>query len=166
VLGKLNSWVLGFAVFVGALLIPFALNAQELGVLVGIVTNTRQGLLPGAKVTVVTTNVERSAVTGADGRYRVDLPPRTYAVRAELTGFEAGLQNGIVVTAGAVTTLHFALGLGCLWEPVIADLGLAFALRQATAIFQIRISESGRASAVPLPARACAPSTSRLYLES
>jgi hypothetical protein len=141
VLGIPNSRVLGIVVFVGALCVPFAPHAQGLGELAGIVTS--EGALPGVKVTVATRDFERSAVTDSDGRYRIDLPAGTYVVRAELPGFEAGIQNGIAVTAGGTTILHFALGLGCIWEPVRVDLGLAFALRQATAIFQIRILESG-----------------------
>ena len=147
--GRPNSRVVGIVVLVGGLLMPFAPHAQDLGVLAGIVTDTSQAPLPGVTLTVATTNFERSAMAAPDGRYRFDLPAGTYAVRAELTGFEPGLENRVAVTAGATTILHFALGLGCIWEAVLVDLRLAAALRQATAIFQIRISESGSGQRCP-----------------
>lgn len=141
-LAKPNCRVVGIVVCVGGLLMPFAPRAQVLGVLAGMVTDTSQAPLPGVRLTVATANFERAAVTAPDGRYRIDLPAGTYAVRAELTGFEPGFESRVAVTAGATTTLHFGLGLGCIWEPILVDLGFAAALRRATAVFQIRISES------------------------
>ena len=133
-----------FAVFVVALLMPVAPIAQASAVLAGIVSDSSGAALPGVKVTVTTTNLERSAVTDDQGRYQVaGLPAGTYTVKAELPGFETVVDHGVVVAAEAAPALNFTLKVGCLSEVVWVDFGMPWALREANAIVHIRIAGSG-----------------------
>jgi len=118
--------VAGFAVFVIALSTPFAARAQVPGLLTGTVTDGTKAPLPGVKVTIVIESLERTAVTGPDGRYQFpSLPPGTYTAKAELAGFETAVENSVVVGTGATTALHFALEIGCLQEVLRVDIGFA-----------------------------------------
>lgn len=147
---KSTSRVVGFAVSVIGLLTPFAPRAQVPGLLTGTVTDSAKAPLPGVKVTVVTASLERTAVTGADGRYQFpNLPPGTYTVRAALPGFETAVEKGVVVATATTTALPVALKMGCLEEVVRVDLGLARSLQAATAVVQIRISHSGSGERCP-----------------
>jgi hypothetical protein len=132
-----------FVVFVVTILIPIAPKAQGVGGVAGTVSDGTKSPLPGVKVTVTTTSLPRTTVTDSDGRYQFrDLPSGTYTVTVELPGFETAVENNVVVKTGAVTGLSFGLTIGCVDEAVRVDLGLAWALREADAIVQIRISES------------------------
>ena len=123
---------------------PFLHGAQAPAALTGTVTDSTKAPLPGVTVTVVTNSLERTALTGADGRYRFPgLPAGTYRVQAELAGFETAVERGIVVGSGAATPLHFTLQVGCMSEAIRVDMGFARTLREATAVVQIRISASG-----------------------
>src|SRR5262249_4626449 len=74
--------------------------------IVGQVTDSTHGALPGATITVTNTgtNAQRTAVTDAEGRFSIpSLPPATYRLRAELSGFQTfelapfPLRNGEIV---------------------------------------------------------------------
>jgi hypothetical protein len=94
--------------------------------------------------------VERTAVTGPDGRYQFpNLPSGTYTAKAGLTGFETAVENSVVIETGAATALHFALKLACLELVIRVDPGLARSLQEATVIAQIRISASGSGERCP-----------------
>jgi hypothetical protein len=150
-LPKSTRAIVGFMVFVNVILMPIAPKAQVLGGLAGTVTDSTKAPLPGVKVTVMTTSLERTAVTGSDGRYQFpSLPVGTYTAKAELPGFETGVEDNVVVKTRATTALSFALQIGCLQEAILVDMGLAWALREATAIVQIRISESGSGERCPV----------------
>jgi protocatechuate 3,4-dioxygenase beta subunit len=73
------------------LFVPHAAGAQSTsGTISGTVTDESKGVLPGVAIEVVNadTGVTRSLVTGPDGRYQaLSLPPGTYRVTAELSGF-------------------------------------------------------------------------------
>lgn len=141
---QLTGAVVGFAVIVIAPVTPSAPRAQAFGLLTGTVTDSAKAPLPGVKVTVVTASVERTAGTGPDGRYQFpNLLPGTYAATAEMPGFETAVEKRVVVETGATTLLHFALEIDCLLEALRVDIGLARSVEEATAIVQIRISDSG-----------------------
>jgi hypothetical protein len=74
--------------------------------IVGQVTDSTHGALPGVTVTVtnVGTNAQRTATTDAEGRFSIpNLSPATYRLRAELQGFQPyelapfALRNGEIV---------------------------------------------------------------------
>jgi hypothetical protein len=85
-------------------------QATANGTVVGIVSDPAGAAIPGATVTATekATNVQRSAKTNNAGEYRFDLlPPGSYTVHVEATGFspadikDLSLQVGATVTANA-----------------------------------------------------------------
>jgi len=82
-----------FFLAVSAFILPSFLLAQSAGTgaLTGTVTDPTHGVVPGAQVTLVSTdtNQTRTATTGADGSYKFALiPPGTYRVRFSAAGFK------------------------------------------------------------------------------
>jgi len=76
--------------FAMALLLPTFVFAQSGSALSGNVVDGSGSAVPGVTVTATNTQtgVTRTTVTGADGAYRfLSLPPGTYKVTAELSGF-------------------------------------------------------------------------------
>src|SRR5882757_1073163 len=111
----------------GALLIALViaampLSAQErFGGLTGTVTDTSKLPVPGATVTV--TNIQsgavRTAVSGADGTFRVpELQPGRYAVTIELQGFQKVSVDGVIVLLGKDFPVNAELKPGALTETV------------------------------------------------
>jgi len=87
--------------------------------LVGAITDASGGVLPGTIVTVtnVETNVTRSMVTDASGRYLVPaLPPGTYTIKVELQGFTSKTRSGVVLALGQAVTVDFSLEIGAASE--------------------------------------------------
>ena len=59
------------------------------------------------------------ATTDATGYYRLqNLPPGTYAITAELTGFSTFRREGVVMRAGLILTVDIGLALGNLAETI------------------------------------------------
>src|SRR5512146_2847218 len=91
-------------VFLLVALAPVALFGQSSnGSISGTVTDESGGALPGVTVSAVNaaTGVERNAVTNATGRYQIALlPPGTYGVKADLSGFQPLQRSSIVVNVG------------------------------------------------------------------
>src|SRR5262245_59950437 len=87
--------------FVAALFLPAVVAAQGMtGSISGTVTDPQKAVMPGV-VLVVThteTGAMRTQVSDEHGRYRaLDLPPGTYEVTAELSGFLKVTRNELVV---------------------------------------------------------------------
>ena len=72
--------------------------------LVGRVTDESGGAMPGVTVTVKSPQLQvpqLNAVTGVDGDYRLlDLPPGTYSIGFELSGFQTQLRTDVHLTVG------------------------------------------------------------------
>ncbi|NWG00988.1 MAG: TonB-dependent receptor [Thermoanaerobaculaceae bacterium] len=106
------------------LLVAAPLLAQSsvtTGELSGRVVDPDQGVLPGATVEArnPATGLTRRALTDAEGRYRIDLlPPGSYEVRVELSGFRPELRQGVTVTLGAMVRLDFTLQVGAQTEEI------------------------------------------------
>src|SRR6267378_3036454 len=103
-------------------LIPATVLAQRAttGTVTGKVVDTSGAVLPGVTIALQSAEVlgQFSAITGADGTYRVgNLPPATYDVRAELSGFQTVIQK-VIVRLNAVTDVGFTLAVGSVAEPV------------------------------------------------
>jgi hypothetical protein len=105
-----------------ALLVPTVVLAQTgQGSLRGYIRDAQGGALPGVTVTAASPELIRpsTAVTDSEGYYRLlNLPPGTYTVTAELTGFSAFKQEGILVRAGANFQVDIELKLGNLQETI------------------------------------------------
>jgi hypothetical protein len=107
---KLLTLLAGAAVILASPALVFAQIGQTAS-LTGSVTDSSGGVLPGVTVTVTSEALiggTRSAVTDETGVYRFPaLPPGTYSVKVELTGFrtvtqDARLQLGQTITVDAV----------------------------------------------------------------
>jgi hypothetical protein len=78
----------------------------------GTVADESGAVLPGATVTatLVSTKSVRSAVTDAEGRYRlVELQPGAYTLRAEAAGFASDVRADVRADAGRSVRLDFKL---------------------------------------------------------
>lgn len=95
-----------------AVTVEFAMAAATveptLGGIVGMVKDEAGAAVVGAMVVTVPATV--SAVSGADGTYKLaDLEPATYAVNVTASGYLAGSVADVVVAAGADTTADVTL---------------------------------------------------------
>jgi Carboxypeptidase regulatory-like domain/TonB dependent receptor len=113
---------------------PAVAQSQAInGTIEGTITDESGAVLPGVTVTVTNldTGVSRSVLTNDAGVYRAPLLPLgTYRVAAELTGFKAFEQAGIVLTAGEAAVVNIRLGVGTVSEVIsvtgdssVVDLG-------------------------------------------
>jgi hypothetical protein len=96
--------------------------AQQTGTLSGVVRDAQGGVLPGVTVTAASPSLiggARSAITGETGSYQLTaIPPGTYDVTYELTGFTSLKREGIVIRVAQVTRLDVELAVGALQETV------------------------------------------------
>jgi hypothetical protein len=103
-------------------LVPAMTFAQRTttGTIAGRIVDSNGGVLPGVTITVKSPETLGAFTTTTDGAglYRVpNLPPATYEVRAELSGFQVVLRQEMV-RLGAVTQVDITLGIGSLSETV------------------------------------------------
>lgn len=92
---------------------------SDTATVVGLVTDSQSGVLPGVTVTArnTATGFSRDSVTVADGRFRIPaIPPGPYEFTAELGGFTTGLRRGVTLTVGSEVVINFQLSLGALTE--------------------------------------------------
>src|SRR5580698_7224205 len=76
----------------------------------GTVTDPTGATVPKATVTVEDSEkgIRRAAVTDADGEYRVTgLPPSSYSVTVETSGFQKEIRKDVVVNVGQTLILDF-----------------------------------------------------------
>jgi hypothetical protein len=95
-------------------------SAQETsGILAGRLQDPQGLALPGVTVTVTGTQGVKTAVSDAEGAFRVPfLVPGSYDVRAELQGFKTVEQKGVTISLGQTTTVSLQLEVGGLSEVV------------------------------------------------
>jgi Carboxypeptidase regulatory-like domain/TonB dependent receptor len=97
-------------------LVPLAAFAQSSnGSISGVITDESNGALPGVTVTATNTatGVTRTAVSNASGHYELALlPPATYNVSTDLSGFQPTKRDRVVVNVGTDVTLDFKLKPG------------------------------------------------------
>ncbi|MBI2821374.1 MAG: TonB-dependent receptor [Acidobacteria bacterium] len=90
----------------------------------GTVRDQSGGVLSGVMVTVSSKAValSRSAVSGDSGLYRIPaLPPGTYQVRAELSGFAAQVRDGVTLNVGEFAALDFTMTVSATETEVIVE---------------------------------------------
>ena len=88
----------------------------------GTVTDSTGGVLPGVDVTIthLDTNSVRMGLTDDTGRYRVpQLALGAYEVRAELTGFQTAVRQGLNLNLGQEAVVNLTLSVGSITEQVI-----------------------------------------------
>jgi Carboxypeptidase regulatory-like domain len=104
------------------LLIAATVVAQtDQGSLRGYVKDQQGGALPGVTVTAKSPALIQpgTTVTDAEGSYRlINLPPGTYTLTAELTGFAPYKREEILLRAGATFAVDVTLKIGTLQETV------------------------------------------------
>ena len=91
------------------------------GSLRGTVKDAQGGALPGVTVTATSPALlTRSlSVTDGGGNYRlVNLPPGSYTITAELSGFSVFRREGIALRAGANFKVDITMALGTLSETI------------------------------------------------
>src|SRR5436190_1125126 len=95
--------------------------AQEIRGNINGVVRDKDGVIPGAVVTVINTDTNQTQhlVTNAKGYFEaVLLNPGTYAVKVEMNGFKTMNQNGIILAVGQTLTVPLTLEVGGLTEVV------------------------------------------------
>src|SRR5262245_31673615 len=109
---------------VGVLILAGAsplLWAQGDGGLRGTVKDSQGGVLPGVTVTARSPEMiaPTVAVTDESGAYRlVNLPPGTYSITAELSGFSTFKREGVLLRAGATFQVDITMEVGTLAETI------------------------------------------------
>ena len=87
--------------------------AQNVGAtLQGQITDEQHGVLPGVSVTItnVETGISRTAITDGGGWYRAPaLPPGTYEMTADLSGFVTHRRSGLTLTTGQEPRIDITL---------------------------------------------------------
>ena len=87
----------------------------------GIVTDSTDAVVAGAKVTIqnLNTGIATSKATGPNGAYLFDnVEPGTYTVSSEMQGFARQQQENVLVQTRADVTVNFSLKPGALVETV------------------------------------------------
>ena len=105
-----------FIVLMGSLLMAGAAWAQVgRGTITGIVTDPSAAVIPEVVITITNTgtSVANKVTTNQSGVYTVPLlPPATYRLTAEKTGFKKYVQDNIIVPVGETVRLDVAMSLG------------------------------------------------------
>jgi hypothetical protein len=108
---------------VGLLGIPSALHAQALGTIAGVVKDASDAVLPGVTVEASSPALiekTRSALTDGRGQFTiVNLPPGTYRVTFNLTGFATVDRQAIDVSVGVTVTVNITMRVGAVAETVV-----------------------------------------------
>jgi hypothetical protein len=140
--GKLFSRI----VLLGALCIMYAsaADAQAVyGSLVGNVTDSSGGAIPGATVTATQTetNLTREAVTNASGAYSIpNIPSGTYQIVVVVPGFQTFTARDVTVTNRDVR-VDAKLGLGTLEEALTVTATAAILQTENAAVQHVANSE-------------------------
>src|SRR5437899_5947733 len=89
--------------------------------LLGTITDSTDASVPNTKVTIteVNTGISRSATTNDSGNYTfANLPPGTYSVSAEQTGFKRATRTGVDVLVNSTARVDLVLQPGQISETV------------------------------------------------
>ena len=76
----------------------------------------------GVAVTGLAVLHQRTAFTGADGKFTIDnLPPGAYSVQVSATGFAVRTQNNVKLTAGSTANLSFSMPIASVGQEVTVE---------------------------------------------
>lgn len=98
--------------------------AQGDGSLRGTVKDEQGGTMPGVTVTATSPGLmgPATATTDKAGNYRlINLPPGTYSIKAEITGFAPYRRDGILLRAGANFQVDMEMKLGGASEEILVE---------------------------------------------
>jgi hypothetical protein len=115
------SYRLCLVLLVSALAVSTA-SAQQTGTLAGVVRDAQGAVLPGVTVTASSAALiggSRSTPTGPTGTYQLTgLPPGTYVVTFELSGFSSLKREDVLVQVNQTVRIDADLAVGTLTESV------------------------------------------------
>jgi hypothetical protein len=97
------------------------LSAQSYGRLIGVARDAQGGVLPGVTVTLSGGGVigERVATSDVDGSYRFQaLPPGTYNLKFDMSGFKTLNREGIIITTAQTITVDVTLEIAAVAETI------------------------------------------------
>jgi hypothetical protein len=140
--------------------LPICSFAQGLGSIVGRVTDPSGAAVANAKVTAirVSTGFSRTAMTDSEGLYVLpSLPPSTYSLTVEATGFSTMKQGDVSLMADQTLTLNVGLKLGMNTE-IVTVAGDPVQVDTATSTLR-QVIEQERISELPLNGRNAAQLT-------
>ncbi len=104
------------------------------GSLTGVITDQSGGVIPGAKVTLtdVAKQVDYTTVTDVVGRYLIRaLPPSTYKLTVEVSGFNTATQDGVVLAVNQSANIDVSLQVGASAQTIeVAATGVALLATQ------------------------------------
>ncbi|HXF39217.1 MAG TPA: carboxypeptidase regulatory-like domain-containing protein, partial [Blastocatellia bacterium] len=104
-----------------ALLCSTIVKAQDTTSLSGTVTDPQGKVLSGATVTITNsaTGASRETKTGDDGSFTFSqIPPATYSIRVEATGFKINVQESVQMLVATPKTINMQLEVGNVNETV------------------------------------------------
>lgn len=122
-------------------LVPMRALAQETtGAVVGTVVDSSGAVVPGATVKIEGGSVNRFEVSDANGRFAfVAIPPGTYKLSANLSGFGPAAAEGVAVSVGKTATVNFTLTAGAVSE-LVTVVGAATRLDVAQTTIQTNVT--------------------------
>jgi hypothetical protein len=133
----LSAVLLTTFVFAGA---PAPVAAQAVNAtLLGTVSDSSGAPVASAKVTITetNTNISRTTQTNESGNYVFpDVPPGTYRVTAELTGFKRASRSGVDVVVNTTARIDLDLQAGDVSETIVVE--------AETPILQTERADTGR----------------------
>ena len=110
--------------FVGAVLplVASSVALAQTGMITGTVTSADGGQ-PVVSANVVVVGARAGAMTHDDGRYTIAVAPGTYTLRVTRIGFAPDTVGGVVVTAGATTTVDVRLNVAAVMLGEVVSIG-------------------------------------------
>src|SRR5882724_9553120 len=140
--GRSRLWQLSMAVLLATICLGFSEPVRGQAVnatLLGTVTDSSGAPVGNAKITITETNtgISRTSQTNESGNYVVpDLPPGTYTVVAELSGFKRASRPAIDVVVNTTGRVDLVLQPGNISETVVVE--------EETPILQTERADTGR----------------------
>ena len=123
------------------LLLPAVLLAQmNTAELTGVVLDQTGGAVRQVSLTLTNpaTGSTRSTLTDAQGGYRfLRVPPGSYDLTAELSGFRREKAKGLVLTVGQQATLHLTLTLDAVTSEALVTAGASMVDLQSAALSDV-----------------------------
>ncbi len=120
-LPRLTGWLVALALMVTTTAFAQGGGASSTGTIQGRVSDSQGAVLPGVTVTATSPSMPgvQTAVTSETGNYRFPaIPPGTYALTYELSGFNNLKRDGVEIRLGFTANVNVELALATLQETV------------------------------------------------